>query len=85
MPARRPPRRSPRADPRLSYGGPTAYWRSALSTWQDQAETRIAAAIDAGGRIVNDTHAPEWWTLADPEGNEVDVAPWPDRDGPADA
>ena len=21
-----------------------------------------------------------WWTLADAEGNEVDVAPWPDRD-----
>jgi len=45
---------------------------------QDQAEARIAAAIEAGGRIVNDANAPEWWTLADPEGNEVDVAPWPD-------
>ncbi len=21
-----------------------------------------------------------WWTVADPEGNEVDVAPWPDRE-----
>lgn len=47
---------------------------------QDQAEARIAAAIEAGGRIVYDGHAPDWWTLADPEGNEVDVAPWPDRD-----
>ena len=47
---------------------------------QDQAEARIAAALAAGGRIVNDDHAPDWWTLADPEGNEVDVAPWPDRD-----
>jgi 4a-hydroxytetrahydrobiopterin dehydratase len=47
---------------------------------QDQAEARIAAALAAGGRIVNDEHAPHWWTLADPEGNEVDVAPWPDRD-----
>jgi 4a-hydroxytetrahydrobiopterin dehydratase len=47
---------------------------------QDQAESRIAAALDAGGRIVNDAHAPDWWTLADPEGNEVDVAPWPDRE-----
>jgi 4a-hydroxytetrahydrobiopterin dehydratase len=46
---------------------------------QDQAEARIAAAIETGGRIVNDAHAPLWWTLADPEGNEVDVAPWPDR------
>lgn len=47
---------------------------------QEQAEARIAAAIEAGGRIVNDEHAPEWWTLADPEGNEVDVAPWPDQE-----
>jgi 4a-hydroxytetrahydrobiopterin dehydratase len=47
---------------------------------QDQAEARISAALAAGGRIVYDGHAPDWWTLADPEGNEVDVAPWPDRD-----
>jgi 4a-hydroxytetrahydrobiopterin dehydratase len=47
---------------------------------QDQADERIAAALAAGGRIVYDGHAPDWWTLADPEGNEVDVAPWPDRD-----
>ena len=45
----------------------------------DQAETRIAAALAAGGHLVSDEHAPEWWTLADAEGNEVDVAPWPDR------
>ncbi len=46
----------------------------------DQAEARVAAAIAAGGHLVSDEHAPEWWTLADAEGNEVDVAPWPDRD-----
>jgi 4a-hydroxytetrahydrobiopterin dehydratase len=46
----------------------------------DQAEARVAAAIAAGGHVVNDENAPEWWTLADAEGNEVDVAPWPDRD-----
>jgi len=45
---------------------------------QDQATARIDAAVAAGGRIVSDANAPEWWTLADPEGNEVDVAPWPD-------
>jgi 4a-hydroxytetrahydrobiopterin dehydratase len=47
---------------------------------QDQAQARIDAALAAGGRIVNDARAPSWWTLADPEGNEVDVAPWPDLD-----
>ena len=50
----------------------------------EQAEDRIAAAIEVGGRIVYDGHAPLWWTLADPEGNEIDVAPWPDLDEPED-
>jgi 4a-hydroxytetrahydrobiopterin dehydratase len=43
----------------------------------DQAEGRVAAALAAGGTVVRD-RSPDWWTLADPEGNEVDVAPWPD-------
>lgn len=42
----------------------------------DHVELRIAAAVAAGGRIVNDANAPLWWTLADPEGNEVDLAVW---------
>jgi 4a-hydroxytetrahydrobiopterin dehydratase len=42
----------------------------------DQVEARIAAAVAAGGRVVGDQHAPGWWTLADPEGNEVDLAIW---------
>jgi len=44
----------------------------------DQVEARLAAAIAAGGRMVSDAHAPDWWTLADPEGNEVDLAVWLD-------
>ncbi|GAB3795127.1 VOC family protein [Humibacter antri] len=43
----------------------------------DQAQTRIAAALAAGGTLVRD-NGPLWCTLADPEGNEVDIAPWPD-------
>ena len=39
----------------------------------DQARARVDAALAAGGRLVRD-RAPFWWTLADPEGNEVDVA-----------
>lgn len=45
---------------------------------RDQAQARVDAALAAGGTVVNDANAPFWWTLADPEGNEVDVAPWPD-------
>lgn len=46
----------------------------------DRAEARIAAAIAAGGHLVSDEHAPAWWTLADAEGNEVDMATTASRD-----
>ncbi|WP_371095781.1 VOC family protein [Streptomyces sanglieri] len=39
----------------------------------DQAEARIAAALAAGGRLVNDADAPSNWVLADHEGNEACV------------
>jgi 4a-hydroxytetrahydrobiopterin dehydratase len=53
-----------------------------IDVWvpHDQAEARIAAALAAGGRLVSDEHAPSWWTLADAEGNEADVATWMRRD-----
>ena len=37
---------------------------------------RVDAALGAGGRVANDAFAPNWWTLADAEGNEVDVNDW---------
>jgi 4a-hydroxytetrahydrobiopterin dehydratase len=46
----------------------------------DQAEARVAAAIAAGGHLVSGEYAPAWWTLADAEGNEADVATWMGRD-----
>ena len=53
-----------------------------IDVWvpHDQAEARVAAAIAAGGHLVSDEHAPAWWTLADAEGNEVDVATTMSRD-----
>jgi 4a-hydroxytetrahydrobiopterin dehydratase len=51
-----------------------------VSVPHDQAEARVGAAVAAGGRIASDEHAPGWWTLADPEGNEADVATWMARD-----
>ena len=44
----------------------------------DQAEARVAAALAAGGRIADDSHVPEWWTLASPDNHGVDIAAWPD-------
>ena len=40
----------------------------------EQAEARVAAALAAGGKMVRDEFAPSWWTLADPAGNEADIA-----------
>jgi pterin-4a-carbinolamine dehydratase len=49
-----------------------------VSVPADQAEARVAAALAAGGRIADDSHAPEWWTLASPDNHGVDIAAWPD-------
>jgi 4a-hydroxytetrahydrobiopterin dehydratase len=46
----------------------------------EQAEARVAAALAAGGRLVRDDFAPAWWTLADPAGNEADIATTMSRD-----
>jgi 4a-hydroxytetrahydrobiopterin dehydratase len=53
-----------------------------LDVWvpHDQAEARVAAAIAAGGHLVTDQHAPEWWVLTDAEGNAADVCTWMGRD-----
>ena len=46
----------------------------------DQADSRIAAAVAAGGRLLSDAQAPAFWVLADPEDNEVCVSTWLERD-----
>ena len=40
---------------------------------REACERRVADTIAAGGRLVTDEHAPEWWVLADAEGNELCV------------
>lgn len=45
----------------------------------DLAEERIAAAVAAGGRVVDDKEAPSFVVLADPEGNKVCVCTCLDR------
>jgi 4a-hydroxytetrahydrobiopterin dehydratase len=37
----------------------------------EEAEPRIARAIEAGGRLLSEAEAPSFWVLADPEGNEA--------------
>lgn len=45
----------------------------------DVAEDRIAAAVAAGGRVVDDQQAPSFVVLADPEGNKACVCTVLDR------
>ncbi|WP_439592746.1 VOC family protein [Microbacterium sp.] len=44
----------------------------------DQAQARVDAALAAGGRLVDDTNAPAWWSLASPDNHGVDIASWTD-------
>jgi len=43
-------------------------------------DSRIAAAVAAGGTLVSGAEAPAFWMLADPEGNKVCLCTWQDRD-----
>jgi 4a-hydroxytetrahydrobiopterin dehydratase len=49
-----------------------------VSVAQEQAEARLAAALAAGGRMVEASGAPASWILADRAGNKVCIAAWPD-------
>jgi 4a-hydroxytetrahydrobiopterin dehydratase len=49
-----------------------------VSVAREVAEQRLAAALAAGGRIVDDSEAPASWILSDRAGNKVCIAAWPD-------
>jgi 4a-hydroxytetrahydrobiopterin dehydratase len=44
----------------------------------DRVEARVAAALAAGGRLVDDSRAPMWWTVASPDNHGIDIAAWID-------
>jgi len=56
--------------------------RMHVAVWvpYEQAQARVDATIAAGGTVIFDEYAPAWWTLADPEGNEADIATIMHRD-----
>lgn len=56
-----------------------------VSVPADQAEARVAAALAAGGRLADGSHAPEAWTLASPDNHGVDIAAWPDFEDRAES
>jgi len=52
-----------------------------VSVPADQARARVDAALAAGGRLADDSHAPTWWSLASPDNHGVDIAAWSDDVG----
>lgn len=46
----------------------------------DRAAERVTAVLDAGGRLADASHAPQWWTFASPDNHGVDIAAWGDID-----
>jgi len=55
-------------------------WHLDVSVPHDVAEARIQAALDAGGRLVDDGAAPAFWVLEDPDGNRSCICTWQSRD-----
>ncbi len=49
-----------------------------VSVPADQAPARVAAVLAAGGRLVDDSRAPAWWTVASTDGHGIDIASWGD-------
>ena len=49
-----------------------------VSVAREHVQARLDAALAAGGRIVDESHAPSHWTLADRAGNRVCICAWPD-------
>jgi 4a-hydroxytetrahydrobiopterin dehydratase len=50
---------------------PRQRWHFDVWVAPDQAEARIAAAVAAGGTVVDDGQAPSFTVLADPQGNRA--------------
>jgi 4a-hydroxytetrahydrobiopterin dehydratase len=49
-----------------------------VSLAREHIEARVAEAVAAGGRVVEDSERPASWILADRAGNKVCLAAWPD-------
>ena len=49
-----------------------------VSVAHERVKARLESAVAAGGRIVDESHAPSYWTLADRAGNRVCICAWPD-------
>ncbi len=62
-----------------AHDAPSQRFHIDLWVPHDVGESRIAAAVAAGGRVVDDSEAPSFVVLADPEGNKACVCTCLDR------
>jgi 4a-hydroxytetrahydrobiopterin dehydratase len=68
--------------PTEAHDVPRQRWHLDLRIPPEVVEDRIAAAIEAGGELVDDTGAPAFWVLADPQGNRACLTTWQGRESP---
>jgi 4a-hydroxytetrahydrobiopterin dehydratase len=68
--------------PTDAHDVPRQRWHLDLRIPPEMVEDRIAAAIEAGGELVDDTAAPAFWVLADPQGNRACLTTWQGRGSP---
>ena len=54
-----------------------------VSVAREHVEARMAAALAAGGVVIDDAGAPASWILADRAGNRVCICAWPDGAAPS--
>ena len=61
------------------HESPRQRWHLDVWVAPEVADARIAAAVAAGGTVVDDSEAPSFTVLADPDGNKVCVCTFLDR------
>lgn len=59
---------------------PRQRWHLDLRVPPEVVDSRIRAALEAGGTLVSDARAPAFWVLADAQGNQACVTTWQGRD-----
>lgn len=55
-------------------------WHVDVRVPPEQLQARLQAALDAGGTLVTDEHAPAFWVIADARGNKACFTTWEGRD-----
>ena len=66
--------------PTDAHDVPRQRWHLDVRVPPEVVQDRMAAAIEAGGELVDDTAAPAFWVLADPHGNRGCLTTWQGRE-----